>query len=198
MARSSSPATLPCLLLALEKGADWGWGHRGVLTANVTGLVLGVAMYLGISLMTQIVQLPSGLDESVFVAGFTLLPLSLCSTLPSRALPLMRRRVGPRAIIPVGATVIAGAILYFATTGDALSQAFVTMGHVGLGLGLTFAAMPDLIVGRTPARDEQRDERLPSDPVRWVLDGSGLAVTLLRAFDGGAAAPTASSWAATR
>ena len=36
--------------------------RRAVLTANVTGLVLGVAMYLGISLVTQVVQLPTGID----------------------------------------------------------------------------------------------------------------------------------------
>ena len=34
-------------------------------------------MYLGISLVTQVVQLPTGMDESVFVAGLTLLPLSI-------------------------------------------------------------------------------------------------------------------------
>src|SRR5206468_11709815 len=131
------------LLLALDKGADWGWGasstlgllvlaivllglwtvnelrvehplvelrlvrRRAVLTANVTGLVLGMAMYLGISLMTQVVQLPTGMDQSVFVAGLTLLPLSALSTLSSRLLPLVRRRTGPRATIPMGATVIA-------------------------------------------------------------------------------------------
>ncbi len=68
--------------------------RRAVLTANVTGLVLGMAMYLGISLMTQVVQQPTGLDESIFVAGLTLLPLSALSTLSSRLVPTVRRYVG--------------------------------------------------------------------------------------------------------
>jgi MFS family permease len=214
-------AGILALLLALEKGADWGWGapstvgllvaavvllalwtrnelvveeplvelrlvrRRSVLTANVTGLVLGMAMYLGISLMTQIVQLPTGMDQTVFVAGLTLLPLSALSTLSSRLLPLVRRRTGPRATIPMGATVIAMAMFFFAATGDALWEAFVTMGVVGLGLGFTFAAMPSLIVGSVP-QHETSSAMSFYQVTRYVgfSIGSGLAITLLRAFDG--------------
>ena len=122
---------LIALLLALEKGADWGWGaprtvgllavavvllalwthnelrveeplvelrlvrRRSVLTANVTGLVLGVAMYLGISLMTQVVQLDTGIGQTVFVAGLTLVPFAVASALSSRLLPVVQRRTGP-------------------------------------------------------------------------------------------------------
>jgi MFS family permease len=181
-------AGLTALLIALEKGNEWGWGaprtlgllglaavllalwtrnelrveeplvelrllRRAVLTANVTGLVLGTAMYLGISLMTQYVQLPSGFGESVFVAGFTLVPLSALSSVSSRLRPALRRRAGRRAIIPVGAAAIFTGMLFFALTGDALWQASVTMGVVGLGLGLTFAAMPGLIVGSVPQHE---------------------------------------------
>jgi hypothetical protein len=66
--------------------------QRAVLTANVTGLVLGVAMYLGISLITQVVQLPAGIDQSVFVAGLTLLPLSVSRR--SRAASSLRPAAG--------------------------------------------------------------------------------------------------------
>jgi predicted MFS family arabinose efflux permease len=223
------------LLLALDKGPDWGWGsgatlgllaaaaallalwtrnelrvadplvelrlvrRRSVLTANVSGLVLGVAMYVGISLMTQFVQLPTGLHASVFVAGLTLLPLSALSTASSRLLPVVRRRTGTRATIPIGAIVIAVAMLFFAATGDALWQAFVTMGLVGLGLGFTFAAMPSLIVGSVP-RQETSSAMSFYQVTRYVgfSIGSGLAITLLRAFDGGAAGPpTASAYSST-
>jgi predicted MFS family arabinose efflux permease len=222
------------LLLALEKGADWGWGatstlglltlsvvmliawtynelhvdaplvelrlvrRRSVLTANVTGLVLGMAMYLGISLMTQIVQLPSGMGQSVFVAGLTLLPLSVLSTISSRLLPVVRRHTSPRAPIPIGASVIAIAMLFFAVTGDALWEAFVTMGLVGLGLGFTFAAMPGLIVGSVP-QHETSSAMSFYQVSRYVgfSIGSGLAVTLLRAFDGNGGPPSATAYSAT-
>jgi predicted MFS family arabinose efflux permease len=222
------------LLLALEKGTDWGWGaaptlgllalavlllaawtrnelrvpeplvelrllrRRAVLTANVTGLVLGMAMYLGISLMTQVVQQPAGLDESIFVAGLTLLPLSALSTLSSRLVPTVRRYVGARGTIPTGALLIAAAMLFFAATGDALWQAFVTMGVVGLGLGLTFAAMPGLVVGSVP-QHETSSAMSFYQVTRYVgfSIGSGLAITVLRAFDGGSAVPDASAYSST-
>ncbi len=224
---------LIALLLALEKGADWGWGaprtvgllalavvllalwthnelrvdeplvelrlvrRRSVLTANVTGLVLGVAMYLGISLMTQVVQLDTGIGQTVFVAGLTLVPFALASALSSRLLPVVQRRTGRRATIPAGATVIAGSMLFFGLTGDALWEAFVTMGVVGLGLGFTFAAMPGLIVGSVP-QHETSSAMSFYQVTRYVgfSIGSGLAVTLLRAFDGDSV-PSQSAYSAT-
>ncbi len=54
--------------------------HRAVLTANVAGLLLGVTMYLSMVILTQLVQLPGiGMGETVFVAGLTLVPLSILS-----------------------------------------------------------------------------------------------------------------------
>lgn len=162
-----------------------------VLTANVTGLILGMAMYLCISLMTQVIQVPTGFHRSVFVAGLTLLPFSACSTASSRLLPFVRRHAGPRAAIPIGSAVIAAGMLFFAATGDALWETFVTMSLVGLGLGFTFAAMPTLIVGAVP-QDETSSAMSFYQVTRYVgfSIGSGLAVTLLRVFDGGGGAPS--------
>jgi hypothetical protein len=89
------------------------------------------------------VQLPGfGLGESVFVAGLTLVPMSAFSFVASRTLPAAQRCIGLRAIIPVGASTVALAMLFFALTTTALWQMFVTMSLVGLGLGYTYAAMP--------------------------------------------------------
>lgn len=157
--------------------------HRAVLTANVAGLVIGMAMYLSISLITQVVQLPSGLHTTVFVAGLTLLPLSALSFASSASLPRLQRRFGTRATIPVGAIALSVAALFFALTGDHLWQAFVTMALVGIGVGFTFAAMPALIAGAVPA-SETSSAMSFYQVTRYVgfAVGSGLAVTLLRAF----------------
>jgi MFS family permease len=224
-------AGLVALLVALEKGAGWGWGasstlglilasivllavwtwnelhvadplvelrlvrRRSVLAANVTGLSLGVSMYLGISLITQVVQLPTGMDKSVFIAGLCLVPLSLLSAGSSRLLPSVRRVAGQRAVIPLGTVAITIGMLFFALTGDALWQAFVTMAFVGLGIGFTFAAMPGLIVGSVP-KDETSSAMSFYQVTRYVgfSIGSGLAITLLNAFDhGGELTPSAYS-----
>nr|WP_282600159.1 MFS transporter [Patulibacter sp. SYSU D01012] len=210
---------LVALLVALEKGADWGWAsgttlglaavavvflaawtahelrtdeplvdlrllrHRAVLTANVTGLVVGTAMYLSITLITQVVQRPDGLDESVFVAGLVLVPFSVTSFLSSRWLGRIQARTGVRATLPIGCAALSLAALFFAVTGDALWQAAVTMALFGIGVGLTFAAMPAFIVGAVP-REVTSSAMSFYQVTRYVgfSIGSGLAVTLLRAF----------------
>lgn len=215
---------LVCLLIGLEKGADWGWGapatlgllvvavvvlavwrayelrvpdplvdlrllrRPAVLTANVSGLVIGLSMYLGITLMTQVVQLPSGMGESVFVAGLVLLPFSLTSFLSSRLVPVAQQRWGSRATIPVGCVAIALGTAFFAVGGATqLWTAFVAMGVFGVGVGFTFSAMPGLIVGAVPPGETSSAMSL-YQVTRYVgfSIGSGLAITLLRAFDGGA------------
>lgn len=163
--------------------------HRAVLTANVSGLVIGLSMYLGITLMTQVVQLPEGMGESVFVAGLVLLPFSVTSFLASRLVPVAQARLGMRATIPIGCVAIAIATLFFtASGGQHLWAAFVTMGIIGVGIGFTFSAMPGLIVSAVPAAETSSAMSL-YQVTRYVgfSIGSGLAVTLLRAFDGGGA-----------
>lgn len=87
-------------------------------------------------------------------------------------------------------------MLLFALTGDALWQAFLVMGLVGLGLGFTFAAMPGLIVGAVPATETSSAMSFyqVSRYVGFSI-GSGLAITLLRAF-GGDRAPDAAAYRA--
>src|SRR3954447_16668683 len=67
-----------------------------------------------------------------------------------------------------------------------------------LGLGFTFAALPGLIVSSVPP-SETSSAMSFYQVTRYVgfSIGSGLAVTLLRAFDGGAALPTMSAYSKT-
>ena len=213
---------LVALLIALEKGADWGWlsgttlglvllavvvlavwrwhelrthdplvdlrlfRHRAVLTANVSGLTVGLSMYLGITLMTQVVQLPEGMGETVFVAGLVLLPFSATSFLASRLVPVVQERLGARVTIPIGCVAVALATVFFAASGGQhLWAAFVTMAIFGVGVGFTFSAMPALIVSAVPAGETSSAMSL-YQVTRYVgfSIGSGLAITLLRAFDG--------------
>lgn len=169
-----------------------------VLTANVTGLLLGLTMYLAIVLVTQFVQLPGfGLGQTVFVAGLTLVPLSALSFLSSRLLPALEARVGLRPVIPAGSVVIGASALVFALAATHLWAIFLVTGVLGVGFGFTFAAMPGLIVSAVP-RDETGSAMGFYQVARFVgfAVGSGVAITLLRAFgDGGA--PTLGAYRAT-
>ena len=131
--------------------------RRMVLMADVSGLLLSMALYMATPIITVFVQIPSsagfGFGASVFTAGLALLPLSLGTFVASRTIGLWERSFGIRSLVPAGAMLGAGASLYFAFNHSALWQAFVTMGIAGLGLGWTFAALPGFILHAVPAKD---------------------------------------------
>jgi len=166
--------------------------HRTVLSANVAAFTLGIGMYLSIVLISQYVQGPSAADggfgfgATVFVSGLVLVPFSLTSYLASSAMPAVARRLGVRAIVPIGCLVMAVACLFFGLTGTSLWQAFVMQAVVGLGLGFTFAAMPQIIVSSVPPGETSSSLSF-YQVTRYVgfSAGSSLSVTLLSAFSGG-------------
>ena len=131
--------------------------HPSVLTGDVCAMVLGVAMYMVLSGVTEFVQTPRsdgfGFAASTVVAGVVLIPMSVFMLTGSRALPALVGRIGVRAVLTVGCLVVALGCGYFAVFHDALWQAFVLMGVLGAGLGITFAAIPGLIVQAVPAHE---------------------------------------------
>jgi MFS family permease len=128
--------------------------HPAVLTGDACAIVLGVAMYMYLSGVTEYVQTPRaagyGFSASVVVAGLALVPFSIFSVTSSRLLPQLTALVGRRGVLPVGCLVVAVAGAFFATFHTALWQAFVMMAILGVGLGATFAAIPGLVVGAVP------------------------------------------------
>jgi MFS family permease len=128
--------------------------HPAVLTGDGCAIVLGVAMYMYMSGVTEFVQAPRGggygFSASVVVAGLCLVPLSVASFAASRALPWFTALVGPRALLPLGSVTVALAGVFFALFRTSLWQAFVTMAILGIGVGLTSAAIPGLIIRAVP------------------------------------------------
>ncbi|WP_280715062.1 MFS transporter [Kitasatospora sp. MAP5-34] len=126
-----------------------------VLTADVAGLVAGVAIYLLISLVTRFVQTPVaagyGFGASIVVTGLVLLPFSIASVAASKVVPVLARRTSAALVLPIGCVVSLLALLGFACARGSLWELFVVMGIAGLGVGCTFAVMPGLIVGAVPA-----------------------------------------------
>jgi MFS family permease len=160
--------------------------HHAVLTANVVGALLGAAMYMVIALVTQFVQIDEagfGAGEGVFATGLTMVPLSVGSFFASRFLVVLHGRLGQRAVLSGGSLVVGMGAALMAATSDELWQAFVAMGLVGVGLGLTFAALPGLIVRNTPPSETGSATGF-YQVSRYVgfSVGSGLSITLVRAF----------------
>jgi predicted MFS family arabinose efflux permease len=125
-----------------------------VLSADVCATVLGVAMYMYLSGVSEFVQAPSelgyGFGASVVVAGLCLVPFSVVGLAGARMLPLSTRLVGARNLLPVGCLTVAAGGLVFALFDDHLWGAFAMMAVLGLGYGLTYAAIPGIIVRAVP------------------------------------------------
>jgi MFS family permease len=131
--------------------------NRSVLTADVSGFLMCVGMYLFLPILVEFVQIPMangfGFGASVVASGLVLLPLSAGSFVASRFLVAYERRFGTRTMIPLGSLLFALATSFFATHHTAMWQAFVASGVAGLGIGFTFAAMPGFIVRAVPASE---------------------------------------------
>ncbi|MFT2016913.1 MFS transporter [Streptomyces sp. 796.1] len=164
-----SPAVVSLLAAGVVLGAVWArqqlraehplvqlrlLRHPSVLSADACAMVLGIAMYMVLSGVTEFVQSPRsggfGFSASAVVAGLVLIPLSFFMLASSRALPALVARMGTRAVLVLGCLVAAVGCGFFAVFHGALWQAFVMTGVLGVGLGTTFAAIPGLIVRAVP------------------------------------------------
>ena len=127
---------------------------RSVLTADVSGFLIAVAMYMFLPIIVEFVQIPVasgyGFSASVLVSGLVFVPLSVGSFLASRCLVVYDRHFGTRSMIPFGSLVFALSALFFALEHRSLWEAFVAAGFAGVGIGFTFAAMPGFIVRAVP------------------------------------------------
>jgi len=131
--------------------------NRSVLTADVSGFLISIAMFLLLPIIVEFVQIPRsagyGFAASVVVSGLVLIPLSVGSFVASRFLVGYERRFGPRTMIPLGSVVFAVGAVFFALEDSALWEAFVTVAVCGLGIGFTTGAMPGFIT-RAVAQSE--------------------------------------------
>lgn len=169
--------------------------HPSVLSGDACAMVLGVAMYMVLSGVTEFVQSPRsdgfGFSASAVVAGLGLAPLSFFMLSSSRMLPALVTRIGIRTVLTLGCLVAALGCGFFAVFHDALWQAFVMTGVLGVGLGITFAAIPGVIVQAIPPRETGSAMGF-YQVVRFTgfSLGSALTATILAAHVSGTGQPT--------
>ncbi|MDH6113836.1 putative MFS family arabinose efflux permease [Kitasatospora sp. MAP12-15] len=174
--------------------------HPVVLTADVTGLIAGIGMYLLMSLVTRFVQTPAtagyGFGASIVVTGLVLLPFSVASVLSSKVVPVLARRTSSSVVLPVGCAVSLLSMLAFAFARHSLWELFATMAIAGLGVGCTFAVMPGLIVSSVPAHETGSAISF-NQVLRYVgySTGSALSAAMLQAHTpAGQLLPTGSGY----
>jgi MFS family permease len=161
--------------------------HRSVAITNVTASLIAMAMYMFLPLLTNFVQTPPsegyGFGASVLVTGLMLVPFAVLSTSMSRVARMIGHRVPPERLVPIGAMLMALATIMFLVTSGALWEGFVATGLVGVGVGLSFAAMPGLIIRSVPA-SETGSALGFYQVVRTVgfALGSGVSASILAAY----------------
>ncbi|MEV0278767.1 MFS transporter [Streptomyces sp. NPDC050610] len=159
---------------------------RTVFAAHLTTMMGGIGMYLLISLVTRYVQTPSsagyGFGASVVVTGLILVPFSAGSLVAGRVVRILVRNRPPVRMLPVSCLFSLAALLTFVFAHDSLWEVFVTMALAGLGVGVSFAVTPGLIVEGVPAH-ETGSAMSFNQVVKYIgySAGSALSAVILQA-----------------
>ncbi|KKD08743.1 MFS transporter [Streptomyces sp. WM6386] len=151
-----------------------------VWTTNTVAFLFGAGMYALWSFLPAFVQTPSsagyGFGASVTTSGLLMLPMLLamfCSgILSGRLAPV----VGAKALLTTGAALGAVALGFLALWHAAQWQIAVVAGVFGLGIGLAFASMANLIVGSVPPEQTGAATGMNAN-IRTIGGSIGAAVT---------------------
>jgi EmrB/QacA subfamily drug resistance transporter len=127
---------------------------RGVWTTNLAAFLLGAGMYSSFIVLPQFAQLPRstgfGFGASAVESSLYLLPSALTMGVLGMAAGRVARRFGSKLALIVGAGVAAVAFAFAALVHDAPIDQLLTAALLGIGIGLAFAALGNLIVQAVP------------------------------------------------
>lgn len=127
---------------------------RGVWTTNLAAFLLGAGMYSSFNVFPRFAQLPKstgfGFGASVVVSSLYLLPSALAMALFGALAGRVARRYGSKAAFVAGGMVSAVAFGYAALEHRHPYDMVISMTLLGVGIGLAFAALGNLIVQAVP------------------------------------------------
>ncbi|PWU51681.1 MFS transporter [Micromonospora globispora] len=127
----------------------------GVWTTNLVALLYGASMFSVYAFLPQFVQTPTvagyGFGASITQAGLLMLPMLVAMFVAGILAGRLESRFSAKAQLATGAAfnLLASAMLTVAH--DTRWEIGVAGGLVGLGIGLAFASMANLIVRNVPA-----------------------------------------------
>jgi predicted MFS family arabinose efflux permease len=123
---------------------------RGVWTTNLAAFLLGAGMYASFIVFPQFAQLPKstgfGFGASVVVSGLYLLPSTIGMTLLGIYAGRISARFGSRAALLAGTAFTTASFALLSLMHSHPYDLLVAAGLLGIGIGLAFAALGNLIV----------------------------------------------------
>jgi EmrB/QacA subfamily drug resistance transporter len=172
---------------------------RGVWTTNTAAFLIGVGMYSSFILLPELVQEPTstgyGFGASVTVAGLFLLPATIAIVVVGQMAGALERRIGSRGSLIGGAMFVLAAYALLVADRSQQVEIYVAAGLLGIGIGLSFSAMANLIVQNV--RPEQTGVATGMNAVTRTLGGAfggQVAATLLASNLGAAGLPASSGF----
>jgi MFS family permease len=127
---------------------------RGVWTTNLTAFLLGAGMYASFIIFPQFAQLPTstgfGFGASVVESGIYLLPSTLGMVVMGFAAGWIARRFGSKPAVVAGSAVTASSFALITFAHDHPYDMLLSTALLGIGVGLAFAALGNLIVEAVP------------------------------------------------
>ena len=128
---------------------------RGVWTTNATAFLLGAGLYASFVIFPQFAQLPTstgfGFGASVVVSGLYLLPATIGMTILGVMAGRISARFGSRSALLVGIVFSEASFLMLAVAHSTPLEMLVSAALLGVGIGLAFAALGNLIVQAVPS-----------------------------------------------
>ncbi|MEV0043954.1 MFS transporter [Nocardia rhamnosiphila] len=125
-----------------------------LLLVNLCALLIGFALFTNILLTTQLLQLPAatgfGAGMSVLEAGFWLMPIAMVGIATAPVAARTIARFGPQPVLLVAAVELSLAFALRVPFSREPWQMLVGAVVVGIGLSLTIAAVPTLIMTVVP------------------------------------------------
>jgi EmrB/QacA subfamily drug resistance transporter len=127
---------------------------RGVWTTNLAAFLLGAGMYASFIVYPQFAQLSKstgfGFGASVVVSSLYLLPAALGMSVLGTFAGRIARRFGSKQALITGTAITAAAFAWLAVAHRHPYDMLISSTLLGVGIGLAFAALGNLIVQAVP------------------------------------------------
>ena len=181
------------ILLAVSRGAEWGWlspatllsglggiavllvwgryqlrtreplidlrvaARPAVLFTNLASICMGFALFGSNVLLPQMLELPvesgAGFGLGVFETALLVMPAGLIMMIISPLSGWLERTVGPRIMLSAGTAAVTVSYIVLLIWSSSIWHLFIANLIVGVGIGLSFAAMPMMIMRSVPAEE---------------------------------------------
>ena len=125
-----------------------------VWTNNLVALLIGIGMYAVFAFLPEFVQTPAstgyGLGASIAQSGLILLPSAVTMFAVGLAAGRFTRRVGGKVLVITGCLIGVASMSMLAFAHREKWELYLATAIMGVGFGLAFSAMSNLIVSAVP------------------------------------------------